>query len=169
MRCSRQSRIGQYQNTSEVHKAVEIVMNGRPSTERRSGDAVYGAREVNERTNHSATQEDSQRAVNGRSSMDQQRQRFLGLAAREDQMSNTSLPPSPLDGRGGREREFSQNMPIRERSRTNGSTNGKSSRGTLRICTKCAEPLTGQYVRALGGTFHLDCFKCQASLSRGIE
>ena len=142
------------------------MINGRPSTERRSGDGAHGPRDAGDRANHSFTQEESQRAANGRGSMDQQRQRFLGLAAREDQMSNGSLPPSPADGRSGREREYSQNMPIRERSRTNGSTNGKSSSGTLRVCTKCAEPLTGQYVRALGGTFHLECFKCQASLLR---
>jgi hypothetical protein len=30
----------------------------------------------------------------------------------------------------------------------------------VRICKKCGEALTGQFVRALGGTFHLDCFKC---------
>lgn len=141
-------------------------MNGRPSKERRSGDGGYGPREGYERPNNSTTQEDSQRAVNGRRSTDQQRQRFLGLATREDQMSNDSLPPSPADGRSGRDRELSQNMPIRERSRTNGSTNGKNSSGTLRVCTKCVEPLTGQYVRALGGTFHLECFKCQVSLAK---
>lgn len=31
----------------------------------------------------------------------------------------------------------------------------------MRICKKCGEPLTGQFVRALDGTFHLDCFKCR--------
>ncbi|KAI5804929.1 hypothetical protein EDC01DRAFT_350474 [Geopyxis carbonaria] len=30
-----------------------------------------------------------------------------------------------------------------------------------RICHKCQGTLTGQFVRALGGTFHLDCFKCK--------
>jgi len=29
-----------------------------------------------------------------------------------------------------------------------------------RTCQKCQNPLTGQFVRAIGGTFHLDCFKC---------
>src|SRR5271156_6815647 len=48
----------------------------------------------------------------------------------------------------------------RSRSRTNGSTGQKSSNGHLRTCKKCGESLTGQFVRALGGTFHLDCFKC---------
>lgn len=29
-----------------------------------------------------------------------------------------------------------------------------------RICGKCNGPLTGQFVRALGGTYHLECFTC---------
>ncbi|KAL1882724.1 hypothetical protein VTK73DRAFT_1244 [Phialemonium thermophilum] len=33
--------------------------------------------------------------------------------------------------------------------------------GAVRVCKKCGEPLTGQFVRALDGTFHLDCFKCR--------
>ncbi|KAI1622667.1 paxillin [Exophiala viscosa] len=55
-----------------------------------------------------------------------------------------------LGGPGGNERS---------RSRTNGST-GRSPGSSMRTCKKCGEPLTGQFVRALGGTFHLDCFKC---------
>ncbi|RDA93082.1 hypothetical protein CP533_4077 [Ophiocordyceps camponoti-saundersi (nom. inval.)] len=39
--------------------------------------------------------------------------------------------------------------------------NGRNASGQSRICTKCGEPLTGQFVRALEGTFHLDCFKCR--------
>ncbi|KAI1322190.1 RhoGAP-domain-containing protein [Xylariaceae sp. FL0255] len=37
---------------------------------------------------------------------------------------------------------------------------GRSASGSMRICVKCGEPLTGQFVRALDGTFHLECFKC---------
>jgi hypothetical protein len=29
-----------------------------------------------------------------------------------------------------------------------------------KICGKCGEGLTGQFVRALGDTFHLECFTC---------
>ena len=29
-----------------------------------------------------------------------------------------------------------------------------------KICGKCGEGLTGQFVRALGGTYHLECFTC---------
>jgi hypothetical protein len=67
------------------------------------------------------------------------------------------------ESRSGRARDKSgEKKPSdRSRSRTNGSTGHKSSNGQLRICKKCGEGLTGQFVRALGGTFHLDCFKCQ--------
>ncbi|KAI0397868.1 RhoGAP-domain-containing protein [Xylariaceae sp. FL0594] len=46
-----------------------------------------------------------------------------------------------------------------ERSRSKGRT-GRSASGTLRTCAKCGEPLTGQFVRALEGTYHLECFRC---------
>ena len=54
-------------------------------------------------------------------------------------------------------------------SRRSGERNGsrprgsRSASGQMRTCKKCGEPLTGQFVRALDGTFHLDCFKCQVS------
>ncbi|KAL2757452.1 hypothetical protein ACRALDRAFT_2100347 [Sodiomyces alcalophilus JCM 7366] len=47
-----------------------------------------------------------------------------------------------------------------ERNRSK-QRSGRSASGPQRICKKCAEPLTGQFVRALDGTFHLDCFKCR--------
>ncbi|OAQ63293.2 Rho GTPase activator (Lrg11) [Pochonia chlamydosporia 170] len=47
-----------------------------------------------------------------------------------------------------------------ERNRSR-QRNGRTASGQLRICKKCGEPLTGQFVRALDGTFHLDCFKCR--------
>ena len=60
------------------------------------------------------------------------------------------------ESRTGRKRSIGNGDPTdRSRSRTNGS-GGRS----VRSCKKCGEPLTGQFVRALGGTYHLDCFKC---------
>ncbi|KAF1961409.1 hypothetical protein CC80DRAFT_437190 [Byssothecium circinans] len=35
-----------------------------------------------------------------------------------------------------------------------------SDKKPRRICSRCYEELTGQYVRACGGTFHLKCFTC---------
>jgi hypothetical protein len=34
-----------------------------------------------------------------------------------------------------------------------------------KICGKCGEGLTGQFVRALGDTYHLECFTCHVSPS----
>lgn len=65
------------------------------------------------------------------------------------------------EGRRGRKKSIgASGTSERSRSRTNGSTGRKSSNGQGRICKKCGDSLTGQFVRALGGTFHLDCFKC---------
>lgn len=49
--------------------------------------------------------------------------------------------------------------------------NGRTASGQMRICKKCGEPLTGQFVRALEGTFHLDCFKCRVRVlaQRSLE
>lgn len=57
----------------------------------------------------------------------------------------------------------------RNRSRPRGS---RSASGQVRTCKKCGESLTGQFVRALDGTFHLDCFKCRVSpptMCRGLR
>lgn len=37
-----------------------------------------------------------------------------------------------------------------------------------RTCQKCGEGLTGQFVRALGGTFHLECFRCRVCLRSSL-
>ena len=58
------------------------------------------------------------------------------------------------EDRSGRSRDNELDAPGQSRSRSR-PANAK------RMCKKCGEPLTGQFVRALGGTFHLDCFKCR--------
>lgn len=35
---------------------------------------------------------------------------------------------------------------------------------TSRICRKCGQSFVGKYVRALGGAYHLDCFKCRVAM-----
>ncbi len=75
--------------------------------------------------------------------------------------ADNRLAASPAGSLNGRDREGeppkSSGESKRSRSRTR---NGKTGSGQLRICKKCGEPLTGQFVRALGGTFHLECFRC---------
>ena len=36
-----------------------------------------------------------------------------------------------------------------------------TSKREQRICAACGESLTGQFVRALNGTYHLECFRCR--------
>jgi hypothetical protein len=76
--------------------------------------------------------------------------------------SENRSPASPSISLNGREREGDPRKLSTERERSRTRSNRKGS-GQLRICKKCGEPLTGQFVRALGGTFHLDCFKCRVS------
>ncbi|KAJ6172753.1 hypothetical protein N7470_001820 [Penicillium chermesinum] len=70
----------------------------------------------------------------------------------EEPRSGRGLEPDPTS--------FRERSNARDRSRANGRPHNKSP-GSSRVCQKCTEPLTGQFVRALGGTFHLECFKCE--------
>ena len=72
-------------------------------------------------------------------------------------------PASPSLSTGVRDPD-SDSRRSGERNRSRPRTN-RSASGQVRICKKCGEPLTGQFVRALDGTFHLDCFKCRVSTS----
>ncbi|KAH8885186.1 RhoGAP-domain-containing protein [Thozetella sp. PMI_491] len=70
-------------------------------------------------------------------------------------------PGSPALSAGGGPRDPDlESRRSEERNRSRPRTN-RSASGPARLCKKCGEPLTGQFVRALDGTFHLDCFKCR--------
>lgn len=139
---------------------------GRPSTERpqHAQDNGYGSRASQwQKPSDSISRYPSQ-TTNGLDSVEVPKQRFVGAVTADDDMSNGTSPRLPSDGRNGRETDVSLDIPVRGRSRTDGSTGGNTSSGTPRLCTKCGESLTGKYVRALKGTFHLECFMCRVSL-----
>ena len=125
----------------------------RQSIDRRAGDEGYGSR-----SNIRSQNQYPPVGTNGYERMDKQRQRVGGESGRDDSVMNGS----PTVGA-----ENTQTLPYRDRSRTrtNGGAAPKTSNGTLRVCKKCGESLTGQFVRALGGTFHLECFKCRVGVS----
>lgn len=159
-------RVAGYHGIGREIARMSPQSEGRPSVDRRPGDGGY-----NNRGGYRQQQqgfEDSQYQQNGRANgygqMDVPKQRFMGppLGPGDTRSPNGSLPHSPVDGRNGRSRDITQELPIRERSRNNGTPGGKSH-GPPRLCKKCGEALTGQFVRALGGTFHLDCFRCRVS------
>ncbi len=91
--------------------------------------------------------------------------------SRQNGASYGSLPgrgpasPALSIGDRDRDRERDRDAESRRSDERNLSRprNGRTASGQLRICKKCGEPLTGQFVRALDGTFHLDCFRCRVS------
>lgn len=66
----------------------------------------------------------------------------------------------PFQEREGRAKESNNASTPRERSRATRRPSGQS-----RVCGKCGGHLTGQFVRALGDTYHLECFTCHVSAS----
>ena len=150
---------------------------GRPSVDRWEGPYASSGGPRQQNYNSHATSQYPPEA-NGRGSSDAQRQRFIGSGPGSNPVGNGQMPPPSVDSRNGRPRDMTQNLPIRDLSRSN-STPGDVPAGTppaapvtksaKRLCKKCGEPLTGQFVRALGGTFHLECFLCRVSKSARLE
>ena len=86
------------------------------------------------------------------------RQRIPGAVLEGRKTPNDSLPTSPVNERSARDQELTRDRAVREKSRNNSGSEGRKPQ---RLCKKCGEALTGQFVRALDGTFHLDCFRCK--------
>ncbi|KAI8965987.1 RhoGAP-domain-containing protein [Daldinia sp. FL1419] len=74
--------------------------------------------------------------------------------------SNGAFPPPSLPPGSPSLSAQGDPRPSGERNRSRGRS-GRTASGQLRICAKCGESLTGQFVRALEGTYHLDCFRCR--------
>ncbi|KAI5809630.1 hypothetical protein DFH27DRAFT_153739 [Peziza echinospora] len=71
----------------------------------------------------------------------------------------TALSAPNIQGRQRGDR--SPSSPGEQNAAVNGQGHAPNSKPATRICRKCGQSFTGQYVRALGGAFHLDCFKCR--------
>ncbi|CAD0091714.1 unnamed protein product [Aureobasidium vineae] len=72
------------------------------------------------------------------------------------ELATRHRPKRSLDVKDDRPTD-AQASPSRDRSRPNGKQSN-------RICAKCGGHLTGQFVRALGGTYHLECFTCHVRI-----
>lgn len=81
--------------------------------------------------------------------------------------------PAPVyqpDNRVGRRQDVNpaepfDQEPIDQRDIPAPRERSRPKNRTTHTCNKCGDPLTGQFVRALGGTFHLECFKCNVCCS----
>ncbi|KAI1143419.1 RhoGAP-domain-containing protein [Hypoxylon sp. FL0543] len=74
--------------------------------------------------------------------------------------ANGAFPPPSLPPASPALSAHSDPRPSGERNRSRGRA-PRTASGQLRVCAKCGEPLIGQFVRALEGTYHLDCFRCR--------
>lgn len=112
--------------------------------------------ETAEHANHTAGHDTTRNERDRKVSNDLAR---LQLDRLDPSTVDSRAPASPATSTNGRERDL-KGKGSEQRDRSKPRSHRKGS-GQLRICRKCQEPLTGQFVRALGGTFHLDCFKCK--------
>lgn len=74
------------------------------------------------------------------------------------QTNPTQQPYGNMDAPGSQvrsERQLDPNSEVDPRQRSKRRPSGQQ-----RICGKCQRHLTGQFVRALGDTYHLECFTC---------
>ena len=135
---------------------MSLKADNRLSIDRLAGDEGYGSHAKNRPQNQY-----SPNTTNGHEQANRPSQKSVEEGAHDDIGTNGSSPVGKVDTQSGVEN--TQTLPYRDRSRTrtNGGAALKSSNSTLRVCKKCGETLTGQFVRALGGTFHLECFKCR--------
>lgn len=83
--------------------------------------------------------------------------------------SNVPNPHRPQGASDGREAVLpAQEQGSNDEESTSLAVNKDKSQkrkpsGQSRICGKCGQQLLGQFVRALGDTYHLECFTCNVS------
>jgi hypothetical protein len=132
-------------------------LEGRASVDAQTRPTGYDTRDIRQHENNGSR---GQYTASGGADLENvgQRQRILGPVPEDGKVPDGSLPVPDVNGRGSRDQEGPRDLPIMEKPRTNSSLEGRK---TQRVCKKCGELLTGQFVRALEGTFHLDCFRCK--------
>lgn len=98
-------------------------------------------------------------AVNGATFYDDNNGATMDTApnanGRQPKYANMEVAPLSQDNS---ERQLDPSSDADPRQRGKGEK--KKSSGQQRICGKCQRHLTGQFVRALGDTYHLECFTC---------
>ncbi|KAF8426326.1 hypothetical protein EV426DRAFT_661467, partial [Tirmania nivea] len=74
----------------------------------------------------------------------------------------TNSGPSNNNQQTNRQRgERSPTSPADQNGNNSTVQNSVLQKQSSRICRKCGQSFVGKYVRALGGAYHLDCFKCR--------
>ena len=129
---------------------------GRRSTDRRIRDNEYQSRGSFRQQNSGPARQYSHGRSNGHNQADPSTQYLTERGPTVRQRSSDNVAPPNTEAEDKREAGHNASR----KSRGNGSTGGKTSAG-LKYCGTCGDTLTGQFVRALGGTYHLNCFRCR--------
>lgn len=82
------------------------------------------------------------------------------LSIRPHDQSNVETSSPATHDRKPRSSTDRQHDPSSEKR---SKSSGRRPSGQQRTCGKCQRHLTGQFVRALGDTYHLECFTCHVS------
>ena len=89
--------------------------------------------------------------------------RQLGTDISPKPTQPTSLSPSTDTGKALESPDFKfdfDNVATNSGAYKRASAGSKQQSPITRKCKKCSQELTGQFVRALGSTYHLECFVC---------
>ena len=126
---------------------VQVLDTTPPSTDDDDNNKNNNNNNTNNNTNNTSTQ---LLPVNG----------DLSVRHRKQGSRDTLDTPTSGQERSSRRRSREETLEVgpRDQSRPNGTTRRPSERS--RVCGKCGGHLTGQFVRALGDTYHLECFTC---------
>lgn len=135
-------------------------LDGRASINAQTSPTGYDTRDIRQQDSNGSSGQYTAIAGTGLE-IAGQRQRILGPVPEDGKVPDEGLPVLGVNGRGFRDQDGPRDLPIREKPRSNSSSEGRK---TQRVCKKCGELLTGQFVRALEGTFHLDCFRCKVRI-----
>ena len=136
--------------------------DGRISTEARTSTGDHGSRDLGAQDYQKNGFTTSTAGGTSGANIQGQSQRILGTLPENENATNGSPQTSALNGRVDMPLENTRDIAVREKPRSQSTTEAKKS--AQRTCKKCGEPLTGQFVRALDGTFHLDCFRCEVGV-----
>jgi LIM domain len=87
-----------------------------------------------------------------------------GSSSRPSSSSGISLPYSDENPRSPAS-SASVNTSASSSAISQGSSSSASTAMSAQPCSACGLPMSGQFVRALGSVYHLDCFRCRVCVT----
>lgn len=119
---------------------------------------------------NSSTSSTSHRSAGGSNSHSHQPPSRPGSAASQNRLPGSSEGHELVERERDRGRRRGDSGASGESaSGGGGERSGGKRTGSPTTCAKCDLPMTGQFVRALGTVYHLDCFRCLVGSSLSLD